>query len=55
MCIAFVQMSAADADELIKFLTANRFPFHVQQALREENVRTRIESSYYWNEDRQGY
>jgi len=47
MCIAFVQMSASDTDELLKFLTANRFPFHVQQAPRGEDVRTRIENSYY--------
>ncbi|RBM03985.1 N-acetyltransferase [Glutamicibacter soli] len=55
MCITFVQMSASDADDLLTFLTANQFPFHVQQTLREEDVRARIGSSYYWNEDRQGY
>lgn len=55
MCITFVQMSASDADDLLTFLTANQFPFHVQQTPREEDVRARIGSSYYWNEDRQGY
>lgn len=55
MSITFVQMSAADRDDLIEFLTTNRFPFHVHQAPGETDVRTRVDSSHFWNEDRQGY
>lgn len=55
MSITFVQMSAADRDDLIEFLTTNRCLFHVHQAPGEADVRARVDSSHFWNEDRQGY
>lgn len=55
MSITFVPMSPADTDDLIGFLTSNRFPFHVQAAPQAADARAKIANSHFWNEDTQGY
>ncbi|MFJ6418352.1 GNAT family N-acetyltransferase [Paeniglutamicibacter sp. NPDC091659] len=55
MSITFVPMEPADTEDLIGFLTTNRFPFHVQATPQAADIRTKIENGHYWNEDTQGY
>ena len=39
MDVTFLQLSDKDEEELVKFLTTNRFPFHLNAAPSEELVR----------------
>ncbi|SEE84238.1 Protein N-acetyltransferase, RimJ/RimL family [Arthrobacter alpinus] len=55
MSISFEPMTPADADEVMAFLSSNRFPFHVQAAPETPNVRQGIENGRFWNADTQGY
>ncbi|MHA7304914.1 GNAT family N-acetyltransferase [Arthrobacter sp. TMN-49] len=55
MSITFVPMTPADTEDLVGFLTSNRFPFHVQAAPQAADTRTKIENGHFWNEDTQGY
>ncbi|GAA5229576.1 GNAT family N-acetyltransferase [Arthrobacter cryoconiti] len=55
MSITFVSMTPADTEDLIDFLTSNRFPFHVQAAPQANDVRMKIEGGRFWNADTQGY
>ncbi|ASN39388.1 GNAT family N-acetyltransferase [Arthrobacter sp. 7749] len=55
MSITFVPMTPADTDDLLDFLTSNRFPFHVRAAPQAANIRTKIDDGHFWNDDRQGY
>lgn len=55
MSIVFVPMTPADTEDLIGFLTSNRFPFHVQATPQAADIRTKIENGHFWNEDTQGY
>lgn len=55
MSIVFLPMTPADTEDLIGFLTSNRFPFHVQAAPQAADIRTKIEKGHFWNEDTQGY
>lgn len=48
-------MTPADTAGLIVFLTANRFPSHVQAAPQAQDIRIKIEGGHFWNEDTQGY
>ncbi|NYE96452.1 RimJ/RimL family protein N-acetyltransferase [Psychromicrobium silvestre] len=45
----------SEAEELAKFLSENRWPFHVYSELTLEGVRTRIAEGAYVNEDRQTF
>ncbi len=55
MSIEFIPMTPADTEEVVRFLVANRFPFHVQAAPQADEVRTNIEKGRFWNPDTQGY
>lgn len=55
MSITFVPMAPSDTEDLIDFLTSNRFPFHVQAAPQAADIRSKIENGRFWNEDTQGY
>lgn len=55
MSITYIPMSAFDTEDLVSFLTQNRFPFHVQTAPRAAEIRKRIEAGRFWNEDTQGF
>jgi RimJ/RimL family protein N-acetyltransferase len=55
MSITFVSMTPADTEDLVAFLTSNRFPFHVQAAPRANDIRMKIEAGRFWNEGTQGY
>lgn len=55
MPITFEALNQDHEVELIEFLTANTFPFHVRRSLTAEEARTDIESGRYWNPDSQGY
>ncbi|MGP5258095.1 GNAT family N-acetyltransferase, partial [Glutamicibacter ardleyensis] len=55
MSIIFVPMTPADTEDLIGFLTSNRFPFHVQATPQAADIRTKIEKGHFWNQDTQGY
>ncbi|WP_230855293.1 GNAT family N-acetyltransferase [Arthrobacter terrae] len=55
MSITFVPMTPADTENLVGFLTSNRFPFHVQVDPRAADTRTKIANGHFWNEDAQGY
>lgn len=55
MPIEFRPMTAADADAVVRFLSSNRFPFHVLAEPSEDQVRPGVEKGRFWNEDSQGY
>ena len=55
MPINFVPMAPPDKEELIGFLTSNRFPFHVHPDPQISDIRSKIQNGYFWNEDTQGY
>lgn len=55
MPVDFLPMSASDTDDVVAFLTTNRFPFHVQPAPQAGSVREGVESGRFWNPDSQGY
>ncbi|WP_425862707.1 GNAT family N-acetyltransferase [Arthrobacter sp. TWP1-1] len=55
MAIEFVSMTPADTDDVVTFLSSNRFPFHVQAAPEARDIRKSIEDGRFWNADTQGY
>lgn len=55
MSITFVALTPNDTDDLVSFLTSNRFPFHVQAAPQSADTWGRIAKGHFWNEDTQGY
>lgn len=55
MPITFVALKEADTEEIVDFLVSNSFPFHVQPAVQERDVRAKISAGRFWNEDTQGY
>ncbi|WP_449373581.1 GNAT family N-acetyltransferase [Arthrobacter psychrolactophilus] len=55
MSITFAPMTPADTEDLIDFLTSNRFPFHVLPAPQDADKRTKIQNGHFWNEDTQGH
>lgn len=55
MPIEFVPMTPADTDDVVAFLSSNRFPFHVQAAPEARDIRPGIENGRFWNADTQGY
>lgn len=55
MPIEFVPMTPADTDDVVAFLSSNRFPFHVQAAPEARDIRSGIENGRFWNADTQGY
>lgn len=47
--------SEHDSGELVRFLTANRFPFHVRPRHSEESAREAVASGRFWSEESLGY
>ena len=47
MSITFVPMTPADTENIIGFLTSNRFPFHVQAAPQSADIRMKIEKGRF--------
>ena len=48
-------MDSRDAEAVAAFLSANRFPFHVNPAPTSAEARSRAASGYFWSEEAQGY
>ncbi|WP_182171431.1 GNAT family N-acetyltransferase [Flaviflexus equikiangi] len=44
-----------DYDELVSFMTSNRFPFHVRQTVTREDVETAIADGSYRDDDNDSY
>ncbi|MCC9197159.1 GNAT family protein [Arthrobacter sp. zg-Y820] len=57
MPITFSPManSKRDTDELVRFLTTNRFPFHVLPEHSEESAREAVASGRFWSGESHGY
>ncbi|WAP52165.1 GNAT family protein [Arthrobacter sp. ATA002] len=57
MPITFSPMakSEQEAGDLVRFLTTNRFPFHVRPRHSEESAREAVAGGRFWSEESQGY
>ena len=55
MPITFAVLNENDTEEVVDFLVSNSFPFHVQPAAQEQDVRAKVAAGRFWNEDTQGY
>ena len=48
-------MTSHDTDDLLVFLTTNRFPYHVNSAPTPDQTRATIQSGQFWSKDAQAY
>ncbi|MCC3272319.1 GNAT family N-acetyltransferase [Arthrobacter zhangbolii] len=55
MSITLHRMTAADADAVTAFLSANRFPFHMNPAPTAEQAASRVAAGDFWSGESQGY
>lgn len=55
MSITLHRMTAADADAVTAFLSANRFPFHMNPAPTAEQAAARVADGDFWSDESQGY
>ncbi|MCC3289881.1 GNAT family N-acetyltransferase [Arthrobacter sp. zg-Y1110] len=55
MTITFRRMTPDDASAVTAFLTANRFPFHVNPAPCESSANKRVAEGHFWSKESQGY
>lgn len=55
MQITLQAMVPADADDVVKFLSSNRFPFHVRSSPTAGEVRPGVLEGRFWSGGAQGY
>ncbi|MCC9204189.1 GNAT family N-acetyltransferase [Arthrobacter sp. zg-Y769] len=55
MTVTFRRMTPDDGGAVTAFLTANRFPFHVNPAPGESLANKRVAEGHYWSGESQGY
>jgi len=52
--INFIELDREhEAAELVAFLTANRFPFHVRASWSDQQARKAVEDDVFWSDGRQ--
>ncbi|WP_345473241.1 GNAT family protein [Glutamicibacter ectropisis] len=55
MTMQFIPMGSSDIQDVIEFLTANRFPYHVRSEWTEEQAAMTVRNGRFWNDSSQGY
>lgn len=55
MRMNFMPMNKSEAQDIVKFLTINRFPFHVRSEWTAEEADKAVTDGRFWNESSQGY